>query len=67
MAYNSKAFNNFDAVQAINTYQFNELDLINKSLTLKSDLLNQNMLLELNNLNVDKKIINCSYLEYKLL
>ena len=44
MAYNSKAFNNFDAVQAINTYQFNELDLINKSLTLKSDLLNQNML-----------------------
>ncbi len=34
MAYNSTAFNHFDAVQAINTYQYNEINLINNKYNL---------------------------------
>lgn len=56
MAYNSKAFNNFDAVQTINKYQFNELDLINKKFNIKvRPFKSKYAFLELNNKNINKK------------
>ena len=43
-------------MQAINTYQFNELDLINKKFNIKvRPFKSKYAFLELNNLNVDKK------------